>query len=534
MPGVQAIVSKQKPARKERTALAVDPVTGKRLQPVGRAAEGGMFVRRRRPVGIVDIGSNSVRLVVYDGLTRTPVPLFNEKAVCALGAGLERSGRLNPEGVTMALAAVERFVHLARAMDVDALDVLATAAARDAADGAEFIARLEKRCGVTVQLLSGEQEARNAALGVLCSMPEADGMVADLGGGSLELVMVENHRFGDFSSMPLGVLRLQDQSGGDRAQVLRIIDEHLANVSWLDQGRGRHLYAVGGAWRTIARICIEQMNYPLHVLDNFTLPAAEAVDLLDLIARQSRKSLEKIPGVSKRRLPTLPIAAVALGRLVRAVKPSELVFSVYGMREGQFFQNLQPAVREEDPLISACADLALAAGRFTQHARELMDWMSPLFPDEPPQLRRLRLAACLLGDIFWSEHPDYRAEQGLLKVLRLPFMGLSHTDRAALALAVYFRYASSSDQPYARQAAAMLSEERVKRVRIIGNALRLGHTISGGAPGLLERTRLHATSDRLVLEVPAGDPIFSGDASVRRFEKLAGILGVSESAVIPV
>ncbi|WP_404379079.1 Ppx/GppA family phosphatase [Caenispirillum salinarum] len=525
---------KDAPARRDKTARSIDPITGKRLQPLGRAAEGGMFVRRRRPVGIVDIGSNSVRLVVYDGLTRTPVPLFNEKAVCALGSGLERSGRLNPEGVTMALAAVERFVHLARAMDVDTLDVLATAAARDAADGPEFIARLEERCGVKVRLLSGEEEARNAALGVLCSIPDADGMVADLGGGSLELVMVENHRFGDFTSMPLGVLRLQDHSGGDRDKAVGIIDGHLAALGWLGQGRGRSLYAVGGAWRTIARICIEQMDYPLHVLDNFTLPAGDATGLLDLIARQSRKSLEKIPGVSKRRLPTLPMAAVALQRLIEVVEPSELVFSVYGMREGQFFQNLPPAVRDEDPLISACADLALAAGRFTQHARELMDWMSPLFPEESAQLQRLRLAACLLGDIFWSEHPDYRAEQGLLKVLRLPFMGLSHTDRAALALAVYFRYASSSDQPYARQAAAMLDEERVKRVRIIGNALRLGHTISGGAPGLLERTRLRWTPGRLTLDVPAGDPLFSGDASVRRFEKLAAMLGVPDYAVVPV
>lgn len=508
--------------------------TAKRLQPIGRAAEGGMFVRRRRPVGIVDIGSNSVRLVVYDGLTRTPIPLFNEKAVCALGSGLQQSGRLNPEGVEMALASVERFVHLARAMEVDRLDVLATAAARDAGDGPEFIRRLEERCDVKVRLLSGEEEARNAALGVLCSIPDADGMVADLGGGSLELVVVENHRCGTFSSMPLGVLRLQDQSGGDRARAVDIIDQHLAALDWLGQGRGRSLYAVGGAWRTIARILIEQMNYPLHVLDNFTLSAPDALSLLDLMSRQSRKSLEKIPGVSKRRLATLPVAAMILERLVQVIQPSQLVFSVYGMREGQFFQNLPGPVREEDPLISACADLALAAGRFTEHARELMDWMSPLFPNESGPLQRLRLAACLLGDIFWSEHPDYRAEQGLLKVLRLPFMGLSHTDRAALALAVYYRYTSSDDHPMAAQARLLLEDERVKRVRVIGNALRLGHTLSGGAPGLLARTRLKMTPERLVLEVPAGHPVYSGDASARRFEKLAAVLGLANSSIVAV
>lgn len=482
---------------------------------------------RGKPIGIIDIGSNTVRLVVYDGLQRTPMPLFNEKATCALGQTLEETGRLNPAGVPMALEAIERFVSLARAMDVQRLDVLATAAARDAADGPDFIAEIERRTGVTVSLLSGEDEARRAAYGVLCSTTNADGMVCDLGGGSLELVMVEDMTCGAFTSLPLGVLRMAGHSGGDRAKAAAQVDRHLDSVDFLDQGRGRHLYAVGGSWRALARVLIEQMDYPLHVLDNFTLPARQALDLIAVIARQSPKSLEKVRGVSKKRLPNMPLAAGLLARLIERVQPDCVVFSVYGMREGQFYLSLPKAMQEGDPLVEAASQAARAAGRFPEHAAELMAWMGPLFPDEPQRLARLRLAACLLGDIFWSEHPDYRAEQAFLRVLRLPFMGLDHHDRAALALAVYFRYSSDDSPAIVRQAMTLLPDDRVTRVRAIGAALRLGHTLSGGAPGLLGRTRLEKGESILMLGVPADDPAFLPAAFDKRLDRLAAEFGLT-------
>ncbi|MGC2854597.1 exopolyphosphatase [Novispirillum sp. DQ9] len=482
---------------------------------------------QHHPVGVIDIGSNTIRLVVFGGRHRTPLPLFNEKATCALGAGLEGSGRLNPEGVPQALAAVERFVALARAMEVERLDVLATAACRDAEDGAAFLAEIERRCGITVTLLSGEEEATRAALGVLCSIPDADGMVADVGGGSLELITVKDGRFGRFATMPLGLLRLSEHSGGDRERALAVIEQRLAKVDFMEEGRGRHLYAVGGSWRALARVLIDQMNYPLHVLDNFTLPRAEAERLIGLIARQSRKSLDKVHGVSKKRLPMLPLSALLLERLLQRVQPDAVVFSVYGMREGQFYLGLDEEMKRQDPLIASASRLAEGAGRFPEHGHELMEWMSPLFPDEAPELRRLRHAACLLGDIFWYEHPDFRAEQAFLRVLRLPFMGLGHRERAGLALAVYYRYASDEASEVVRTAHDLLDDERIRRVRTIGAALRLGHTVSGGAAGLLSRTRLTRGDTVLMLGVPAGDPLFNPEAFSRRLDRLAQELGLT-------
>ncbi|MDR3438439.1 Ppx/GppA family phosphatase [Telmatospirillum sp.] len=483
-------------------------------------------VPSHKHVAIVDIGSNSIRLVVYDGRTRTPVALFNEKAVCALGQGLGSTSRLNPEGASEAIEVLRRFVRLARAMAVDALDILATAAVRDAIDGQAFVETIEQRCGVPVTVLSGEEEAHLAAMGVLCGIPQADGTVADLGGGSLELVALDQGRFaGPYATMPLGVLRLSEGSGNVRALAEEMIEQQFRNIDWWPWTKGRPLYAVGGAWRALARLCLAQIGHPLHVLDNFSLDRNESLRLIQLIANQSRKSLEKVPGLSKKRVPHLPVAALLLEKVIEHAQPSRLIFSVYGMREGQFYKRLPPEVQWQDPLIASCSDMAQTAGRFPEHGEEVLEWMSGLFRHETASQGRLRYAACLLGDVFWNEHPDYRAEQAFLRVFRLPFMGLGHQDRAALALAIHARYEGDADLPLAAGARSLLAEEDQRRARVIGLALRLGHSMSGGVPGILRNTRLFGDKDTLVLEVPADDPAFAPDLADRRHDRLARAAG---------
>jgi len=479
---------------------------------------------RVEPIGIIDIGSNSIRLCVYDIAHRVPVPLFNEKGVCALGRGLGSSGRLNPEGVQAAWTVVGRFVALCRAMEVERLDILATAAVRDAEDGEAFVAELEKRYDVRIKVLSGGQEAKMAASGVLCGSPDADGIVADLGGGSLELVTVQNGKSGRHVTMPLGLLRLSEASGEDRTRAGEIVESRLSGISWLGEGQGRNLYAVGGAWRALARICIAHTHHPLTVLDNFSLDAKEALSLLELVSSQSRKSLEKVPGLSRKRLPGLPLAALILERVTRAVEPSRLVFSIYGMREGQFFRRLPERLRAEDPLLSVCRRIAANNSRFPEHGDELLAWMAPLFPKETPRAARLRHAACLVSDIFWNEHPDYRAEQAFLRILRLPFMGVGHDDRAAIAFTIYCRYQGAEDSPVVARAIQLLDEDSLRRCRSVGQALRLAHTLSGGAPNLLRQTRLVAEQRYLVLEMPADNPAFVLDLD-RAFDRLARLLG---------
>ncbi|CAA6603157.1 Exopolyphosphatase [Rhodospirillaceae bacterium LM-1] len=486
---------------------------------------------RRLPVAIIDIGSNSIRLCVYDGLIRTPTPMFNEKVLCALGQGLDARGRLNPEGVPMARAALGRFVSLAKAMGVGRLDVLATAAVRDAEDGRDFVASIERETGAKITVLPGEEEAKLAALGVMCGKPGMTGLVADLGGGSLDLVEVDHGGFGSFASLPLGVLRIAERSGDDREKALAYIEKHLNPNGWLSSMQGKPLYAVGGAWRALARICIAQTGYPLQVLDNFTIQRREALELIDLISRQSRRSLEKFGAISKKRVATLPQAALLLTHLMLLCKPERLVFSVYGLREGQFYKHLPESLKTEDPLIAACRDLARRLGRFAEHADEIMVWSSPLFAQEPLDQQRLRMASALLSDAFWNEHPDYRAEQAFLRTFRMPFMGLEHQERAFLALALYSRHAGAQDASYAQQARAMISDEDAKRAEILGQTLRLAHVLTGGTPGLLPRVRLAPALGELSMIVPEGEPLYAGEAAEKALDRLARALGLKSSAI---
>lgn len=478
-----------------------------------------------RPFGVIDIGSNSVRLVVYTAQTRIPIPLHNEKAICALGKGLEKTGCLNSEGVKMAFDTLARFVKIATVMNCARLDVLATAAVRDAIDGKEFANAVEKRCGVKVQILTGKQEARRSALGVLCGIPDAEGVVADLGGGSLELVHIGDGQMSEHTTLPLGLLRLNEASEGDRAKAMNIINRALEKHKWVGgRAKDQSLYAVGGAWRALARVCIAQMNYPLHVLDNFTLDRQQALSLFDVISRQGQRSLENIKGVSKSRLANLPMAAAVLERLIEITKPKSVVFSIYGMREGQFFKVMPDSMRRQDPLVGLAEGMAHAAGRVPQVGHETFEWMSPLFTDETAKQRRLRLAACILRDVWWMEHPDYRGEQAFLRVLRLPFLGLGHEDRAGLALAMFYRYGGEGSDPIVKQAHAALEESRIFRIKAIGLALRLAYALSPASTGILKRAKLSVQGRTLVLSLSEQEPMFKSGGFPRRLERLAAHL----------
>jgi exopolyphosphatase / guanosine-5'-triphosphate,3'-diphosphate pyrophosphatase len=480
---------------------------------------------RHRPIGVIDIGSNSVRLVVYSGVMRTPIPIYNEKATCALGRDLESTGKLNPEGIDKALQILGRFTVLTDAMGLDRLDVLGTAAIRDAADGKKFVDLVKEETGLSIKVLSGKQEAQRSALGVLCGIPDADGMVADLGGGSLELVDVQGGTFAHHATLPLGTLRLAGSSGPDLGKALKTINMYLDQEAWVSGVKGRTVYAVGGAWRSLARVCIAHMNYPLHVLDNFTLTRPQAQSLFGLISNLSPQTLEKIRGVDKSRLQTLPLAATMLERLLEIGQPDNLVFSIYGMREGQFYKELPESLKAEDPLISAAEELCRAAGRDPGLGHEAYDWLSPLFPDETADQAKLRLAACLLRDVYWSEHPDYRAEQAFLRVLRLPFMGLEHEDRAGLALALFYRYRTDDTTPTIDQAHAMLDEERLHRVRTIGLGLRLAYSLTGGAPSILEKAKLDMGKSAVTLTLPHDESVFNGGSYPKRLSRLASHIG---------
>ncbi|MDR3534587.1 MAG: Ppx/GppA family phosphatase [Rhodopila sp.] len=481
--------------------------------------------------GVVDLGSNSVRLVVYEGHTRNPMPIFNEKAVLRLGRGLQATGRLNDEGVSQALTVMHRYHAIARAMEANPFEVLATAAVRDAENGPAFVEALRDRLpGVPIHILSGQEEAAYSADGMLCGIPAADGVLADIGGGSLEVVRLVEGERGPSQTLKLGVIRLAERSGGDPVRARAIAEADLQAVPWLGEAAGNDLYLVGGAWRALARIHMAQTGYPLNMVHHYTIGREEARDLAGLISASTRRVLERLPGAPRRRIDDLPFAAIVLRRLLRVTNVRRVVFSASGLREGWFMRRMPREIQQQDPLLGAAWELAARHGRDPSLPPALMDWTRPLFPRETLGATRLREAMCWMSDIGSHDHPEFRAEQAYLRVLRQPGVGLDHQSRAFLALAVALRYEADSDAAFLRPSRLLLDIETANRAEVLGIALRLAYTLSAGTKDLLAGTGLRIEGPRLVLRLRENSGVFAGESVIRRLERLAQAMGLQAAA----
>jgi len=494
----------------------------------------GTMMRETPPrLGVVDLGSNSVRLVVFEGLSRNPLTIFNEKAVLGLGRGLQNTGLLNGEAIGPALTVLGRYAAVAQAMGAAPVEILATAAARDAENGADFIAAIQSRLpGITIRLLSGPEEGALSADGVLLGFPEANGILGDLGGGSLELVDLDHGRAGTASSLPIGAIRLADRSGGDMARARAIVEAELATLPQLKRGEGRDLYLVGGAWRALARMHIAQTSYPLSIVHHYVLRREEARDLAGVVAQATRKTLERMAGAPAKRLADMPYAALVLRRLLRVTGARRVVFSANGLREGWYARLLPPEIRQADPMRAAGRDLALRWGRDPALPPALLAWTDPIFAEETPEHAALREASCWVSDIGSHDHPDYRAEQAFFRVLRQPGVGLDHHQRAFLALVVALRYEAEPNAPFLATARTLLDMAAVRRAESLGAALRLAFTLSGGTPVLLAGTALRRRGGEIQLRLVEGSGVFAGESVQRRLEALAAALGLAATVEV--
>jgi len=480
-------------------------------------------------VGIIDIGSNSLRLVVFEGLKRAPAAVFNEKVLCGLGRGIDKTGKLSEDGVASALPSLVRFVRLAEAMNVKSLDLLATAALREAEDGPAFIQTVKERSGREIRVLSGEEEARLAALGVLAGDPAADGIIGDLGGGSLELVEVRDGGIGRYQTLPLGPLRMTGFKG---AALIKEIRRQLESVEWLGEGRGRNFYPVGGAWRNLARIHMDQAGYPLHVVHGYSLRRREAQSFAKVVSKLGARSMSRIKQVSRRRRETLPHASLVLDPLLEIMGSRKVIFSTFGLREGFLFDQLSKDEQALDPLIAMVTEVAGRECRFGDLGDSLMEWTEPLFSEEPEEARRLRCAAAHLSDIAWREHPDYRASQALRKILHFPLVGVDHRERVFLAMTVFVRYGGRPEDSEVAALVGLLSEQEIEAAKILGLAFRLAYRLSGATIELLKRTKLERRSGRLKLILPADGSVLSGEIVEKSVEALVEVVGLKGGDIV--
>lgn len=467
------------------------------------------------PTGIIDIGSNSVRFVVFAGTERVPSTLFNEKISPALGRGVQRDGRMEAEAMDRSIAALTRFASLAADMKLARLHVVATAAVRDAANGAEFLAAIRK-VGLKPKVLSGQEEAELAALGVLSAIPGASGIVADLGGGSLELVRVVDGKVGNRVSLPLGVLRVGTLG---RAALAKQID---AGITGLGFPTGEALYLVGGSFRALARLDLADLAHPLPIIHQHRIDPQRSVVLRGLLETMPGEALRKITRLSSGRIEILPAARMIFDALIEVLRPSAAVASAFGLREGLLFRDLGRSTRAIDPLLAAALEIGEMLGRFGDHGELIDRWIAPLFADDEPEQARIRRTACLMSDVAWNAHPDYRAERAVEMALHGNFVGIDAPGRALLGQALCHVFGNDYQLP--QGVSALLDRSELDLASAWGKAIRLAQRLSGGAELGLKRSALALDGAELVLTVKR--PIESvGESAGKRLNQLASSLG---------
>lgn len=457
------------------------------------------------PVAIVDIGSNSVRLVAYAALERALTPVFNEKAMCGLGRGVVTTGRLPDDGMRKALQALRRYKVLCETMEISNVEVIATAAARDAVNGAAFLAAAREAIGRDIALLSGRREAELSALGVISAIHSPDGVVGDLGGGSLELIDIHDGSLGKGVTLPLGGLALMDASSRSMRQAVRIAHKAIEDAKPLAHLRGRSFYAVGGTWRALARLHMRQRNYPLDVMHNYCIPTSDASEFASLLERVDSEALADIVSVSTARRPLLAYGAIVLDEIIKRAKPKEIVISAAGVREGLLYERLPESEREADPLVSAARELEQLMSRAPGYGDDLIAWTDALMAssglDETPEETRLRRAACLLSDVGWRAHPDYRAHQSLNVITNSAFVAVDHPGRAFLALVAVLRH-EGPDGEGVLPVRGLMTTRLLDRARVLSAAMRVAYLLSAAMPGVLPRTPLTSRDGKLVLSLP--------------------------------
>lgn len=476
-------------------------------------------------VGVIDIGSNSVRLVVYERLTRSPSVFFNEKVLCGLGRGVAETGILDDESMSQALKAMRRFRVLCDHMHVRQLEVIATAAAREAKNGTEFLQSVEEILKCDVEVLTGKQEAHRSALAVISGFHNADGIMGDMGGGSLEFVDVKGNHIGSGITLPLGGLRLQSDAEDSLSKAKKIADKRLGEANLLSQGTKRTFYAIGGTWRAIGRLYMAHADYPLRVMHNFCVDAKDMIEFCDELVKTEISSLKGISYVSRARRPLLPYGAILLSQTLRLTGADHVAFSAIGVREGHLYQMLDAAEQSRDPLLSASEELAVLRARSPEHSKELCTWSEVTFDalglDETADESRLRVSACLLSDIGWRAHPDYRGEQSLNIVAHAAFIGIDHPGRAYLALTSFYRHSGSGGDELSPQLKKLAGDRNELRARALAICIRVAMLISAGMPGVVERVSIIRRDNCLVLQLPEELRDLAGDRLSNRLRQLA-------------
>lgn len=480
-----------------------------------------------------------MRLVIYDIFGSHFTPVYNEKILAGLGRDLRDTGRLSVSGKAQCREALVRFSKIIAARGLPPPLIGATAAMREAEDAPDFVAEIKAETGLDISPVSGAEEARLSALGLLSNNDRRKGLGADLGGASLEIMRVGPElRRAEANikgiSLPLGPFdaiggNLSSLKQADYQALIPELDRVLASVSGEMDGEDK-LYLIGGAWRNLATIHQHRTNYPMRTLQGYRITSKAARKLAHWAWTDGLEELLSAPDMRPARAETLPYAGLLLERLIRRFKPESVVISMAGLREGLVWDSLPDSVKTRDALIDGCRDFARGFVQAEHFGAPLYRFLSPLLPHLPCGFgdindARLLQAACHLAGLGKNLHPDYRAELVFEDVLYAPVAGLTHAERAFLSLSLFRTYTAKRRPPVAGLIDKLLIAPQRHTAACIGEAIRLAIVATGRTPSLLSEFELSVEGQILTLTVRDDLSDMLTQQVLYRLEKLANLLG---------
>jgi exopolyphosphatase/guanosine-5'-triphosphate,3'-diphosphate pyrophosphatase len=479
---------------------------------------------------IIDLGSNSIRMLIYDDFKLNPIPLFNEKAVCKLGKNLDKSKKLNADGCVSALKVLNRFKEILEVSEVRNLQIVATAALREADDAKSFLDKVEEIFNTEPRVLTGEEEAETAANGVILGFGNIDGVVADLGGGSLELTRVSNNIIHEKISLPLGVLRLMNNPIIKKKNLPKYIRNMLKDYKWLIEKKLKNLYVVGGTWRALLKNHIYQDDYPLHVLHQYRLNRYSAVKYLNKISNLNKSSLKSLEPITKSRTQFLPYSSIILNELIEIVDPKYIICSISGLREGHMDFIYNKDKTKIDILNSHIDTIVFQKGDFGKSYLKYFNFIKPAFDGNEIFNDKLLNLSCILSKMDWGLGAFQKAGLVFNEVLNTPILQLSHQERVMIALASFWRHCSLKYNPNYKYL-GLLTNNQIINSKRVGAALRLSESLTSLSSLLLDEFKIYKRRQTLYLKIPRVHMDIVSKQVTKKFKALAKIMELESSII---
>ena len=484
-------------------------------------------------VSIIDIGSNSIRLVAYDKINRVPRMIYTEKVFCSLAKNLDIDNSIPKKNYKKTINAIKRFYKISLDIKSSELFIFATAAIREADNGFILKNEIENITNREMIILSENDEVKLSTQGLISSFPSANGIMADLGGGSLELSLLENGKLKKFTSLKIGVVRLLNEFSKNKNKCLINILKKLNQVKWLDKFKKTNFYAIGGSFRSLANVNIWNNKYPLSIVQGYAINSIEIKKLLNLSSTIKAKTIKLIPEIENERIKTIPVASIILDNLIKKIDPKKMIFCSQGLREGFLYSLLDKKTKKIDPLIFTAKKMAKNFNNSFFDGESIFKWLSPIFVNENENFKRLRLAASYLSELsYWHNFKDMESDYALNTVLYYPFLSLTHEQRIFLGLTIYTACGGKINRPNILKYIKLLKKDAINAACILGNGIKLAYTVSGGLYRNLHDYSLSVSNNEIFL-ITSDKKIIKTSTKIRRtLKKISKLIKIKKIKLI--